>query len=557
MLTGLRVRDIVLIERLELDLAPGLTVLTGETGAGKSIVLDALGLALGGKADRAMVRAGRPQGMVTAVFEPPAEHPVWPILAELGLPMEQEITLRRTLTGDGRTKGFVNDEPVGAQVLRRIGETLVEIHGQHDQRGLLDPAQHRRFIDAFGGLLGLAAEVRRAHEGWRAAVEARDEIRARLAAAQREEEYLRHVAVELADLAPEVGEEPKLAQRRIELQNQDKLTSAIEDAMALLTGTQGAREKLGQAQRKLERSAAIAPERLRPACDALERASIELDEVETCLEAELRDLVSPVAELEKIEGRLFALRDAARKHRVPIDELPELLKRTQATIAALDLGETQLAAATVETQKLERAFRDLARRLSEGRARGAKELAEAIMVELAPLKLQRARVQVRLEALADAEWGPNGAERVTFEVATNPGQPFGPLVKIASGGELSRFMLALKVVLARVDPIATMVFDEVDAGIGGATADAVGERLAALARERQVLVVTHAPQIAARASHHLTVSKSQSDAGTAVEIGTLAPAGRRREIARMLAGAEVTEAAAAAAQSLLERAGHG
>ena len=557
MLTGLRVRDIVLIERLELHLAPGLTVLTGETGAGKSIVLDALGLALGGRADRAMVRAGMAQGSVTATFRPKPDHPVWALLEEQSVPVEEEVVLRRSLGSDGRTKAFVNDEPVGAQLLRRIGQTLVEIHGQHDQRGLLDPAEHRRFVDAFGGLGDLADEVRDAHGRWREAAAALDQIKARLAAAAAEEEYLRHVAVELADLAPAAGEEEALARHRTELQNQDKLLAAMEEALAAVIGPQGARDKLGQAQRRLGRSMGLAEERMRPAVEALERAAIELDEAQIALESGLRDLAAPSSELDRVEGRLFALRDAARKHRVPVDELPRLLDEIQAKLAALDLGEAEQARAKSEVASLDAAFRELVGKLGAGRRVAAAALATAIAVELPPLKLERARVQVLVEPLPEGEWGANGGERVTFEVATNPGQPFGPLAKIASGGELSRFMLALKVVLARVDPTPTMVFDEVDAGIGGATADAVGERLARLATERQVLVVTHAPQIAARAAHHLTVAKHQGEGHTVIEIGELAATGRRREIARMLAGAEVTEAAAAAAQSLLERAGHG
>lgn len=554
MLTSLSVRDIVLIERLELALEPGLTVLTGETGAGKSIILDALGLALGGRAERGLVRAGAAQGSVTAAFELAADHPAHAILAEQAIAAEGELVVRRTVSADGRSRAFLNDEAVSTQLLRRLGDTLVEVHGQNDQRGLLDPAVHRELLDAFGGLTPELARVKAAHAAWRAAAERLDTLTREVEAARREEDYLRHRARELADLAPAAGEEEELAASRQRLQNREKLVTALDEALAGIAGHGGARERLAGAERRLDRIRGLAEELVTPVVEAIERALAEIGEAEAVLESAMRELDLDSGTLERIEARLFALRDAARKHRVPVDKLPDLLAETEAALARIDSGSDALEAARVEAEEARGAYLAKAADLSTRRAQAALELARAVMAELPPLKLERARFRVGLETLPESEWGPFGRERVSFEIATNPGQPFGALARIASGGELSRFMLALKVVLARLDATETLIFDEVDAGIGGATADAVGERLARLAEERQVLVVTHAPQVAARADHHLTVAKDVKGATTVVEVRALGKAERRQEIARMLAGAEITEAARAAAASLLERA---
>ena len=558
MLTGLSIRDVVLIERLDLELGPGLTVLTGETGAGKSILLDALGLALGGRAERELVRRGAERALVAASFAPPADHPARRLLAEQGLvPADGsagEIWLRRSLTADGKSRAFLDDAPVASQLLRRLGESLVAVHGQHDTHGLLDPAVQRAVLDAFAGAEGAAAATRAAWQAWRTAEARRRELAEAAERAERDAEELQQCVAELEALAPEPGEEGRLAEARARLQGRERLLAALQEGLG---GAEAARERLAQAARRLERVRTLAESELAPALAALERAQVELDEAENGLEALRRGLATNEDSLESIETRLFALRAAARKHRVPVEGLTDLLEASRAELARLEDRSVELAGAEREVAAAEAAFRAAAARLSGLRAAAAEQLALAVSSELAPLRLERARFEVALEPLPEADWGPEGAERVSFRVATNPGQPPGPLAKIASGGELSRLMLALEVVLARLDPTPTLVFDEIDAGIGGATADAVGERLARLGRDRQVLVVTHAPQVAARADRHLLVRK-RIEAGAAwVEVEELGPAGRRQEIARMLAGAEVTEAARAAAQSLLELAGRG
>lgn len=550
MLRSLQVRDIVLIERLDLDLREGLSALTGETGAGKSIVLDALGLALGGRGERGLVRAGAEQGAVSAEFEVAPDHPALELLARNDMPAD-ELVLRRTLTADGRSRAFVNDVAVSTGLLRQLGELLVEIHGQFEQQGLLDSRQHRELLDAFGGLGPQLAAVREAWQAWQDAAARLEALRREIELARREEDYLRHRERELADLDARPGEEEELARQRQSLMHRDKLATALREAAQALSGTGGAVERAGSAERRLERTAGMAPELLEPAVQALGRALTELVEAEAAVEAALRQVVEGSGSLESIEERLFALRDAARKHRVPVDELPALLADTRAQLERIDAGASDAEAAEREVEARRRDYLAAAAELSRGRAAAAERLAAAIAQELPPLRLERARFRVRLEPLAE-DAGPLGRERVLFEVSTNPGQPFGPLSKIASGGELARFMLALKVVLANLGAAGTLIFDEVDAGLGGAVADAVGERLARLGADRQVLVVTHAPQVAARADHHLTVSKHVTGSRTQVRVVELAPRQRRDEIARMLAGAEITEAARAAADSLMQ-----
>lgn len=557
MLRSLAIRDIVLVERLEIAFGHGLSALTGETGAGKSIILDALGLALGSRGDRALVRVGADQGSVIAEFEPRGSASVEVLLHDNAIPFEGDLILRRVLTADGRSRAFVNDTAVSTALLRQVGELLVEVHGQFEQRGLLNPQAHRGILDAFGGLRDRAGAVRAAHAAWRDAADRLAALKEQLAAACREEDYLRHREHELADLAPVAGEEAELATRRHGLMNRDKLVTALGEALATVGGGGGALERLGAAERKLERAAAMAPELIEPVLAALGRALVEVGEAEAALETGLRGLEGEGHTIEEVEERLFALRDAARKHRVPVDALPELLAETRLLLEQIDAGAGGVEAAQREVEAARSAYREVAVRLSKERAAAASQLATAVMAELPPLKLERAQVRIQLEPLPEDEWGPEGAERVTFEVSTNPGQPFGPIGKIASGGELSRFMLALKVVLARLDSTATLIFDEVDAGIGGATAAAVGERLARLGRERQVLVVTHAPQVAALADHQFSVGKSVIGRRAQVQVRELRPVERRDEIARMLAGSEVTEAARAAADSLMQVAGSG
>jgi DNA repair protein RecN (Recombination protein N) len=553
MLTSLAIRDIVLIERLDLAFEPGLCVLTGETGAGKSILLDALGLALGGRADRDLVRPGAAQASVSAVFAPAAGDPVHALLAEHGIAVEDDLVLRRVVGADARSRGFVNDQPVGTGLMRQIGALLIEVHGQHEQQGLFDPAVQRGLLDAYGGLEGTLAELRQAHAAWRELERQRAAIAEQLERTAAEEDYLRHVLAELDALAPEPDEEETLAALRARLMDREKLTAAIGEALALLRDGGGVEGRLGSARRVVERVCERAGDTLEVAVAALDRAGVELAEADAALERAGHDLAHGDERLEQVEERLFALRAAGRKHRVAVVDLPRLRDETAARLAAIDAGGERLADAAKAAAQARETLALHCRQLSAARQRAARALGKAVMAELPPLKLDKASFAVRLASLPEAQWSADGAERVAFEVATNPGQEPGPLAKIASGGELARLMLAIKVVLARVGSVPSLVFDEVDTGIGGATAAAVGERLVRLGRTVQVLVVTHAPQIAARADHHWRVEKMTRGARASVTARALEPESRREEIARMLAGASITDAARAAADSLLAR----
>jgi DNA repair protein RecN (Recombination protein N) len=553
MLVGLSVRDVVLIDRLDLSLEPGLGVLTGETGAGKSILLDALGLALGARADSALVRHGAAQATVTAAFALGRRHPVRAILDELGLDDGDELVLRRQLAADGRSRAFVNDQPVSVAGLRRLGESLVEIVGQGEQRGLLDPATHRELLDAYGGLEARAAAASGAWAAWREAAAAREDAVSRLQQARREEDFLRHALSELDALKPQPGEEDKLAESRARLMNREKLLEAMQGAAAELGGRGGAEAQLAAAARRLARIADKAGDGLPPLLAALDRAAVEAAEASRLLERLIGELDAEPGRLEAIEERLFALRDLARKHGVAVDELPALRERTETTLGALDDQGGAVARLTQAEAAARQAYRTAAGALSEARRAAAARLDKAVAAELAPLKLDKARFRTAIETLPEAGWGPEGADRVGFEVSTNPGTPFGALARIASGGELSRFLLAIKVALAAAAPVPTLVFDEVDAGIGGATAAAVGERLKRLAARLQVLVVTHSPQVAALAGRHWRVEKAAAGSGEPVltRIVPLDGPGRREEIARMLSGARITGEARAAADRLL------
>jgi DNA repair protein RecN (Recombination protein N) len=553
MLLSLSIRDIVLIERLDLEFAAGLTVLTGETGAGKSIILDALGLVLGERAERGLLRAGATQGAVAACFQPPGDHAAQALLRAQDLGSgEVEIVVRRSLGADGRSRAFVNDAPVSGATLRGLGDLLVEVHGQMDQRGLTDTKSHKAALDAFAGHDHLLAATRTAFDVWRRLDRAILERRAAIEQARRDEDYLRHRLIELEELRVESGEEERLADERTRLLHKDKLVGSLDQALAELAGNDGALAKLGAAERRLLRAPEAAAERLKPALQALERALIEAGEAEAAIAAALRDVAAEERSLEAVEDRLFALRDAARKHRVAVDDLPGLLDRTRDELAGIDAGAEALADLERDVRAAREHYLEAAASLHDSRTAASADLVRLVMAELPPLKLERTRLEIVVEPVGEHEAGPEGMDRVAFLVSTNPGQPLGPIAKIASGGELSRLMLALKVVLARAAAAETMIFDEVDTGIGGATADAVGERLARLAAERQVLVVTHAPQVAARADHHFKVEKLTDDAGATVVVRRLGVGERRDEIARMLAGAEVTDAARAAASSLLD-----
>ena len=549
MLTGLSIRDIVLIDGLDLELDAGLTVLTGETGAGKSILLDALGLALGDRSDRGLLRTGATQGRVTARFVAEPGHPATALLNAQDIPVDGEILVRRTLSADGRSRAFIDDEPVGVALLRKLAVKLLAVHGQMEQHGLLDVATHRVLLDRTGDHRELAETAGEAHARWRELSGRLAEQEARIEEARREEEYLRHRLRELEELAAEAGEEERLADERQALMGREKLIELLREVSEHLSGGGGAIERLGVAQRRLERGSGFARERLQATIDALERALVEADEAGSLVETNLAEVESAGNMLESIEERLFGLRDMARKHRCAVDDLPGLLDDTRTSLSQIDAGVDALAGLQKEVKHAREALLEACSRLSEARGHAARKLEAQLHPELAPLKLDKARFRVTLDSLDEP--GPDGAEKVAFEVSTNPGQPFGALARIASGGELSRLMLALELVLARGHEERTLVFDEIDAGIGGATADAVGERLARLAHERQVIVVTHAPQIAARADHHFLVEKLAEDDHTSVSVRELDSEERREEIARMLAGAEITQAARAAADSLM------
>lgn len=554
MLASLAIRDVVLIERLDLAFGPGLTALTGETGAGKSILLDSLGLALGGRAESGMVRAGQTQASVAAAFHPPAQHPAFDILREQGIEPEEDLVLRRVVQADGRSRAFVNDQPVGVALLRRLGATLVEVQGQHDQVGLADPASHAGLLDAFGALEPRRSAVAEAWSAWRAATRRLNEAREAIAAAQREEEWLRHAVGELKDLAPEEGEEESLATERQRLQQGERRSEAIAAAIGELTP----RDRRSASPARALREAARALERLpppnedaQPALQALAAAQDALAEAEAALTRLLDEGGPDPRRLEVVEERLFALRAAARKHSVAVTDLPALAADLRARLEALDAGSGRVAALERDEAAARKAYLSAAATLTEARRDAAARLEKAVAKELPPLKLDRARLVIDIVAKDEGGWGPDGQDRIAFLVATNPGQTPGQLAKIASGGELSRLMLALKVVLARGSPVPTLVFDEVDSGIGGATAAAVGDRLARVAERLQVLVVTHSPQVAARGAAHLRVAKKVKGERAETRVEALPDDERREELARMLAGEKVTDAARAAAQSLL------
>jgi DNA repair protein RecN (Recombination protein N) len=556
MLARLSIRDIVLINRLDIDFAPGLSVLTGETGAGKSILLDAFALALGARGDAALVRHGAEQGQVTAMFELPPKHPVRSLLAESDIIADEALILRRVQFADGRTRAFVNDQPVSVQALQGLGAALVEIHGQHDARALVDAATHRRLLDAFAGLDADAAAVERLWSERRAAEEAVGRHRAEVERAAREAEWLRHAVAELNALAPQPGEETALADRRAAMMQAEKIAGDLREAHEAVAGSVSPVPALSAAVRRLERRGAQVPELVQPAVNALDGALNALEEARAHLEHALQVADHNPKELERIEERLFALRAAARKYNAPVDALSEVAGRHAADLALIDAGAERLA-------QLETAMRDAAERyaaaaaaLSAARRKAAERLDKAVNAELKPLRLERARFFTEIAGEAAAA-GPNGIDRVEFWVQTNPGTRPGPLMRVASGGELARFLLALKVVLADRGSAPTLVFDEIDTGVGGAVADAIGVRLGRLAERVQVVTVTHAPQVAARAERHYLITKDTLDKGrrVATRVAELTAARRREEIARMLAGAEITAEARAAAEKLIKAAG--
>ena len=547
MLLGLDISDMLIIDRLELAFQPGLNVLTGETGAGKSILLDSLGFVLGWRGRADLVRTGAQQGEVTAWFDIARDHPAQAILAEAGLPGGDELILRRVNTQEGRKTAWVNDRRCSGEVLRALSETLVELHGQHDDRGLLNPRGHRDILDDFGSVSQLRAAVQAAWTEKGKTAKALLAAEAALATIREEEEFLRHAVAEIDALAPQPGEDAELDQRRRLMQGAEKIRADVIRAHEAL-GHQGAEAALGDAMRWLDGAAEQAEGTLEAPLAALGRALVELDDAMDGIVKAIEGLTFNPVELEETEERLFAIRGLARKHDVLPDDLADFSDGLRAKLKAIDAGDADIAALKNASEAADLAFAESAGALRDARKAAATKLDRAVTAELAPLKMERA--QFRTE-VTEGEPGPSGFDTVAFTVATNPGGPSGPLNKIASGGELSRFLLALKVCLTREQSGLTMIFDEIDRGVGGATADAVGRRLAAIAEAGQVLVVTHSPQVAALGAHHWRVEKRVTKGMTTSSVTALPEPERVDEIARMLSGDTITEEARGAARALL------
>ncbi len=552
MLTRLSIRNIVLIEALDLDFSAGLGVLTGETGAGKSILLDALGLVLGNRADSGLVRGGEEQASVTASFEfsqLPAGIRAVLTEAEVDVEPGEPLLIKRRLKADGGSKAFVNDQPVSAAFLRELAPFLVELHGQHDDRGLVNPRGHRQLLDRYAR--ADVAGVEAAWKAWRTAADALNERRAAIAQAATDRDLLLAHLAELTALAPVEGEEEELASARADMQKGERLSGDLAELQHLWAGSDSALAALRGAARRLDRIAAEHP-LLAEAVDALDRAVIEAGEAEDKISRAVEALAHDPAALDRIETRLFDLRALARKHACQVDDLPAKMRVMREQLDAIEGGEAALAGLEAAARAAGDTYRALAAEVSALRRAGAERLDTAVAAELAPLKLDAARFRTAVTALPEDRWGPSGSDGVEFLISTNPGADFAPLGKIASGGELSRFILALKVALAEEGGAATVIFDEIDRGVGGAVASAIGERLARLASGGQLLAVTHSPQVAARGNRHYVIAKSSEGTVTRTSVHLLDSAGRQEEIARMLSGAEVTPEARAQADRLLE-----
>jgi DNA repair protein RecN (Recombination protein N) len=557
MLAALSIRDIVLIDKLDLAFGAGLSALTGETGAGKSILLDAFSLAIGARGDASLVRRGAEQGQVTATFELAPDHPILALLAGNDIALEDALILRRVQGADGRSRAFINDTSVSVQLLRQVGQALVEIHGQHDERALIDPSGHRDLVDAFGGLSGDAKQVEALYDAWLVADAARGRHESEIAATRANADYVAHALEELRALNPEAGEEEALAEKRQLMMNAEKIAADLNEALDALQGEGTAGARLASALRRIERQAASGGALLTGVAEALERVMTETNTARDKLEEALAATAFEPVDLERAEERLFGLRALARKHRVPVDGLPALTARLEAELAALDTSEGRAAELAEQAKAARKAYEAAALALSKARAKAAKKLDAEVANELAPLKLDKARFVTHIDTVDMAEGGPSGIDRVAFWVATNPGTEPGPMMKVASGGELARFILALKVVLAARGSAPTLIFDEADSGVGGATASAIGERLAGLAAKVQVLAVTHAPQVAALADGHLMIAKEAMHGPEgetmATRVAVLEGPHRREEIARMLAGQTITDEARAAADRLMSK----
>jgi DNA repair protein RecN (Recombination protein N) len=557
MLSALSIRDIVLIDKLDLQFGHGLSALTGETGAGKSILLDAFSLAIGARGDASLVRRGAEQGQVTATFELASDHPALALLIENDIPVEDILILRRVQGVDGRSRAFINDTSVSVQLLRQVGQALVEIHGQHDERALIDPSGHRDLVDAFGGSIGEAARVAEAYDAWQEADATRARHESEIAATRANADYLGHALEELRTLNPEPGEEEALAGRRQLMMNAEKIAGELNEALDALQGEGTAGARLATALRRIERQAVTGGAILAQVAEALERVLAETNAARDMVDEALAATAFEPGDLERVEERLFALRALARKHRVQVDDLPALAERLETELAALDTSEGRATELAKQAEAAHKAYETAALALSKARHEAAKRLDAEVAQELAPLKLEKARFITHVDTVNLAEGGPSGIDRVAFWVATNPGTEPGPLMKVASGGELARFILALKVVLAARGSAPTLIFDEADSGVGGATAAAVGERLAGLAARVQVLAVTHAPQVAALAHGHMMIAKEvvagPEGESMATRVAVLEGVHRREEVARMLAGQTITDEARAAAERLMSR----
>ncbi|MDP6925728.1 MAG: DNA repair protein RecN [Rhodospirillales bacterium] len=552
MLRSLSIRNVVLIDRLDLGFDGGLSVLTGETGSGKSILLDSLGLAIGVRADSDLVRKGADQSAVTAEFELNDSSGINLLLAEQGIETAANLVLRRVLSADGRSRAFVNDQPVSVALLRRVSELLVEVHGQLETHGLLDPATHHRFVDVFGGLEPELEKTAGNFGQWREAQATYNQARQEVEKAKKDEEFLRHAVEELRRLDPQTGEEEELSAKRLILMNSEQLIQNLNEASEDLNQGIGVESALQGALQKITKVSDKAGGRLDEAVAALERALVETGEGVAALEAASGSMDLDPRQLEQLEERLFALRGLARKHEVTADELAALRVEMERQLAALEGGAANLDALAKEVDNCRAGYIAAAETLTKKRQAVGEKLDKAVTGELAPLKLEAATFHTKLDPLEESDWNEFGREYVTFEVKTNPNTAAGPLHRVASGGELARITLALKVVLADADSVPTIIFDEVDAGIGGAAAAAVGERLAQLARDHQVLVVTHSPQVAARGDSHWRIVKTGDADGNITNVDRLVDDHRTEEVARMLAGAKITDEARSAAGILLD-----
>lgn len=556
MLVSLSIRDIVLIDRLDLDWQQALCTLTGETGAGKSILLDALGLATGARGDAGLVRQGSQQGTVTAVFQLGVDHPAQIVLRENGLDDGQahveEIILRRVQSADGRSRAFCNDQPIGVGLLSEIGRLLIEIHGQNESQALTDAATQRGLLDAFAGLGDAVATLAKLYTVRQTARQELADYEAALAQASADTDYLSHAIAELTELAPQAGEEAKLADERSLLMNAEKITEDLRAAEAFLQGDGGVENALNGALRRLERAAPDAGGQLDDAVSALDRAVIEAAEAREAVSVAVAKVTGDPSRLEQVEDRLFAMRSLARKHETTCDGLPEVLVTLQDRLGAIHGGTERLDGLRAAVREADTVYAEKAQAVSRSRHKAAERLDVQVNEELVPLKLDGGKFSTRIDTLSVEEGSAAGLDKVSFVASTNPGMAPGPIAKIASGGELARFMLALKVSLAGDGNASTLIFDEVDAGVGGAVAEAVGSRLHRLAQGGQVLVVTHSPQVAARGNHHWHVSKGDNDGAFSTRVVPLANDARLEEVARMLSGAEITDEARAQAKRLLE-----